>query len=99
MAQTRINFGCGQFPTPGWINVDNDARAKADVRHDLEVLPYPFESGSADDWLNGANAQQRAGRLEKAMEMYDQALALEQALKRLQPHVRLWMSVRRLAGR
>jgi hypothetical protein len=49
MAQTRINFGCGQFPTPGWINVDNDARARADVRHDLDVVPYPFESGSADE--------------------------------------------------
>lgn len=49
MARTCINFGCGQFPLPGWINVDNDSRATADVRHDLDVFPYPFESGTADE--------------------------------------------------
>lgn len=49
MARTCINFGCGQFPLPGWINVDNDSRATADVRHDLDVFPYPFESGIADE--------------------------------------------------
>jgi SAM-dependent methyltransferase len=45
----RINFGCGQFPTPGWINVDLDPSARADVRHDLEQFPYPFDTGSADE--------------------------------------------------
>jgi len=45
----KINFGCGQFPMPGWINVDNDDRVVADVRHDLDVKPYPFESASADE--------------------------------------------------
>ncbi len=49
MANTRINFGCGQFPRPGWINVDNDARANPDVRLDLDVFPYPFDSGTADE--------------------------------------------------
>jgi SAM-dependent methyltransferase len=44
----RINFGCGQFPMSGWTNVDIDARAKADVLHDLDCFPYPFENASAD---------------------------------------------------
>ena len=46
---SRINFGSGQFPTPGWINVDNDPRAPADVRHDLEQMPFPFASAFADE--------------------------------------------------
>jgi len=42
----RGNFGCGQFPKSGFINVDIDPRAKADIFHDLSTLPYPFESES-----------------------------------------------------
>lgn len=40
------NFGCGQYPKPGFVNVDVDPRAKADVFHDLSIVPYPFEAGS-----------------------------------------------------
>ncbi len=47
-AGRRINFGCGRFPMAGWINVDIDASAAADVFHDLNQFPYPFESRSAD---------------------------------------------------
>jgi Ca-activated chloride channel family protein len=35
------------------------------------------DRGAADDWFNGANANRRAGRLEKAMELYDRALAAD----------------------
>jgi SAM-dependent methyltransferase len=47
-AGRRINFGSGQFPQSGWINVDVDPHAPADVRHDFEQFPYPFENDSAD---------------------------------------------------
>ncbi|CAA6604925.1 Methyltransferase type 11 [Rhodospirillaceae bacterium LM-1] len=43
----RINFGCGQFPKSGFVNVDVDPSAKADVFHDLERFPYPFDDASA----------------------------------------------------
>lgn len=49
MSGLRINVGCGQFPRAGWVNVDIDAAAKADVRHDLDERPYPFATGSADE--------------------------------------------------
>jgi SAM-dependent methyltransferase len=45
----RINIGCGRFPMPGWVNVDIDPAAAADVFHDLDVFPYPFEAASADE--------------------------------------------------
>jgi SAM-dependent methyltransferase len=32
---TKLNLGCGQFPRPGFLNVDRDAAALADVRLDL----------------------------------------------------------------
>jgi SAM-dependent methyltransferase len=46
-AGLRINIGCGRFPMAGWVNVDIDPAAQADVVHDLERFPYPFESASA----------------------------------------------------
>lgn len=50
-ALLRINFGCGRFPEPGWVNVDHDPRSAADVFHDLNQFPFPFGSGSADEIL------------------------------------------------
>jgi len=46
-AGLRLNIGCGRFPIDGWVNVDVDPSAKADVFHDLNVFPYPFASASA----------------------------------------------------
>jgi SAM-dependent methyltransferase len=48
-AGLRINIGCGRFPMAGWVNVDVDPAAQADVVHDLERFPYPFESASASE--------------------------------------------------
>ncbi|WP_173085287.1 class I SAM-dependent methyltransferase [Fundidesulfovibrio magnetotacticus] len=42
--QVLGNFGCGQYPKKGYINVDVDQRAKADIFHDLAQTPYPFDS-------------------------------------------------------
>lgn len=47
----RLNLGCGRFPLGGWINVDRDPDVACDVRHDLNVIPYPFEPGAADEIL------------------------------------------------
>lgn len=41
----KLNLGCGQFPKPGYVNVDLDSHAKADVFWDLASFPYPFGDG------------------------------------------------------
>ncbi|MGE3851588.1 MAG: methyltransferase domain-containing protein [Planctomycetota bacterium] len=46
--EPRINLGCGQYPKPGFFNVDFDPRAKADMQVDLEQLPWPFADDSAE---------------------------------------------------
>ena len=43
--QSKLNLGCGQFPKPGFVNVDVDPAARADVHHDLNQTPYPFDDG------------------------------------------------------
>lgn len=45
---TKINLGCGEFPKPGFVNVDRFAGPGIDVVHDLSQLPWPFAAGSAE---------------------------------------------------
>jgi len=45
----NLNLGCGNFKLEDWINVDRSEIYKPDVLHDLEVIPWPFESNSADN--------------------------------------------------
>lgn len=44
----KLNVGCGQFPKEGYINLDVSPLSQADVIHDLEVFPYPFEDNAFD---------------------------------------------------
>ena len=47
MPVTRLNIGCGKFPRPGWINLDNKVRAGVDCVADLRG-DLPFAGGSVD---------------------------------------------------
>jgi len=42
----KLNLGCGQFPKEGYVNLDINPNAKADVFHDLTKFPYPFDDNS-----------------------------------------------------
>jgi SAM-dependent methyltransferase len=41
-----VDLGCGKDKIAGTIGVDFAGNADADVRHDLDVYPYPFASSS-----------------------------------------------------
>jgi hypothetical protein len=45
----RLNLGCGHFKEAGFVNVDRDGGVNPDVVHDLNALPYPFESDRFDE--------------------------------------------------
>lgn len=49
MSRVVLDLGCGNRKTPGAIGVDSNPRTQADVIHSLEVLPYPFETSTADE--------------------------------------------------
>ena len=47
--KTVLDLGCGKKKRPGTIGVDFSDRHDADVIHDLNVYPYPFEAESVDE--------------------------------------------------
>jgi SAM-dependent methyltransferase len=46
-----LDLGCGSSKTPGAVGVDVSPDTEADVVHDLDVFPYPFEDASFDQIL------------------------------------------------
>jgi len=46
--QLTLDLGCGNKKRPGTVGVDFNDRTAADVIHDLNVFPYPFEDASVD---------------------------------------------------
>lgn len=50
MEELKINLGCGKTKIPGVIGVDRvKVEGYTDVVHDLDVIPYPFESNSISE--------------------------------------------------
>ena len=47
--KVRIDLGCGKKKRAGSIGVDWSDQHDADVVHDLNVFPYPFESSICDE--------------------------------------------------
>ncbi len=45
----KLNLGCGFHHLPGYVNVDRFADAAPDVLHDLEQMPWPFDTDSVDE--------------------------------------------------
>ena len=46
--RVKLNIGCGKDVRKGWINLDNHKSNGANIVHDLNKLPLPFENNSAD---------------------------------------------------
>jgi SAM-dependent methyltransferase len=44
----KLNLGCGQFRKEGYINLDISPLSKADIIHNLEIFPYPFDEDTFD---------------------------------------------------
>lgn len=43
-----LDLGCGNKKRPGTVGVDFNSRTDADIIHDLNSFPYPFEDSSVD---------------------------------------------------
>ncbi len=43
-----LNLGSGEFPKAGFVNVDFHSVREPNVRHDLDLFPYPFADNEFD---------------------------------------------------
>jgi SAM-dependent methyltransferase len=43
-----LDVGCGAAKAPGAVGIDISSETDADIVHDLNVFPYPFEDSSFD---------------------------------------------------
>ena len=62
-----LDLGCGNLKRPGAIGVDCNPDTDADVIHDLNVYPYPFESESFDE-INADSVIEHLDDVVKTME-------------------------------
>ncbi len=46
-AQIKLNLGCGSNHREGYLNVDK--YGEPELRHDLEVLPWPWDDGAVSE--------------------------------------------------
>ena len=47
----KLNLGCGKDYRDGWVNVDFYDDSTCDIKHDLEVFPWPWEDDSVSEIL------------------------------------------------
>jgi len=48
-ARKILDVGCGWNKTPGAIGIDSNPRTRADIIHDLGVVPYPLPENEFDE--------------------------------------------------
>ena len=71
-----LDLGCGKKKRPGTVGVDFSDRHDADIIHDLNQFPYPFQNGSVDHIY-----------LDNVLEHLDHPLSVMEELYRiLKPH-------------
>ena len=46
---TKINLGCGKDYLDDWVNVDFYDDSTFDIKHDLDVFPWPWEDNSVSE--------------------------------------------------
>jgi len=62
-----LDIGCGRRKIPGALGIDRDSSSDADIVHDLNCFPYPFED-SFFDFINIDNVLEHLEDVVRVME-------------------------------
>ena len=89
MGRIVLDLGAGVKKYPGSIAVDSNPVTNPEVLHDLNVIPYPFESSSVDEV-----------RLDNVLEHLDDVIAIITEIYRIsKPGAKVVISVPYFRGR
>jgi ubiquinone/menaquinone biosynthesis C-methylase UbiE len=82
-----LDLGCGKKKCPGSVGVDINPNSDADIIHDLNVFPYPFENSSFE-YCFLDNSLEHFDNTIKVMEEIYRILKLEGTCKIIVPYFR-----------
>lgn len=85
--EIRIDLGCGNSKRAGTIGVDFNERTSADIIHDLNLFPYPFDDCSIDK-IYIDNTLEHLDRPLEVMEELHRIVKVGGAVKVIVPYFR-----------
>lgn len=62
-----LDIGCGNRKISGAVGLDRNLKSQADVIHDLDIFPYPFEDDQFDR-IYGIDVLEHVGHVIRTME-------------------------------
>jgi len=70
-----LDLGCGHKKFPGAIGIDNNPNTEADIIHDLNSMPYPFE----DSFFDGIYADNIIEHLDNVVNVMEELSRISKA--------------------
>ncbi len=83
----RLDLGCGKKKQFGTVGVDMNPSSEADVIHDLNRFPYPFEDSEFDEIL-ADNTMEHLENIPRVMEELHRITRADSLLKVTVPYFR-----------
>lgn len=83
----RLDLGCGSRKQAGRVGVDINPASEADIIHDLNRFPYPFDDSTFDEIL-ADNTIEHLEDLPRVMEELHRIARPDSALKIIVPYFR-----------
>jgi SAM-dependent methyltransferase len=66
----KLDFGCGQAKTPGYLGMDGFAGADIDIVHDFDIFPYPFADSVFDEIICRSSLEHVAHFMDTMVELH-----------------------------
>jgi SAM-dependent methyltransferase len=66
----KLDFGCGQAKTPGYLGLDGFAGSDIDIVHDFDVFPYPFADSVFDEIICRSSLEHVSHFMETMVELH-----------------------------
>lgn len=83
-----VDLGCGKKKYPGSVGLDISDKTDADVVHDLNVFPYPFEDNEFDDYVYMDNIIEHVDSVIRVMEEVHRVTKNGATIKIIVPYFR-----------